>query len=67
MKYSCDSYLLVYTVYKTRDMEIIAFGPELVSVFARNIRSRPMHLLPVIIQRYYLNDDIVPDLDWQGA
>ena len=31
------------------------------------IRSQPMHLLPVIIQRYYLNDDIVTDLDWQGG
>ena len=48
-------------------MEIIAFGPERVSVFARNIRSRHMHLLPVIKQRYYSNDDIVPDLDWQGG
>ena len=66
MKYSCDSFLLVNTVYETRHGNH-PFGPEGVSVFARDIRSRPMHLLPFIIQRYYLNDDIVTDLDWQGA
>ena len=45
MKYSCDSYLLVNTVYETRHGNH-PFGPEGVSVFARDIRSRPMHLLP---------------------
>ena len=36
MKYSCDSYLLVNTVYETRHGNH-PFGPEGVSVLARNI------------------------------
>ena len=59
MKYSCDSYLLVNTSYETRH------GNHPFGLKVCLIRSQPIHLLPVIIQRYYSNDDIVPDLDWQ--